>query len=1202
VIPDQSVLTDPGAEFPIYIDPEFEDNGASFENVYSQATGITCGTGSEMCTGKQTWEYDGAYGYWRTAMKFSGLSAVSGRDIQQASVWITQTHTGGANANQTVRLYAMDWWDFSGSTSWNTYNNQLVSLVATDSVHTSNSGAGEANQTIAWADSRTATRIQSIADSGGSTAVFGVVSGSGQSQEDNMNYWRKLDPSTAKLKVWHAPLKPKSLVTNGSNCSTSAPGPVINTLTPTLKATAPADLESTNTLKFYVYERNEVPDDHLQKIEVAGVAANQAVTVTVPSGALERGKTYRWNARIQDSDGDSTRTSDFTAYCYFTVNALPNTPTALSTGSLGCGTQASPAVVTTLVPVLYATPSDPDKTKVKARFQAYTEAGTLVRDWKVDSDSGVIASTTVTAPSEGLYKWRAATEDAFATSAWSAYCWARVDLTAPEPPDVVQVTEHPLPGGNVEFVFFGGSDVKSFTYSFDSGTEKTVSAMTGQAGVSISIPSGGSINHTISVRAWDVPVGSVGNDSSPTSHTFIAIATPPAEAIGAWRLDGDLLDDAGEHDLTAVSASTYGADAEARADSAGVFNSTASSCLSSDLSAETPFVNTADSMTLAGWAYAETAPAAEAAVMSISGATKSNLKLVLTATGQWGVAAATADSSTATWASVLADASVTQYGQWTHLAVVYDLPAQRIRLYVNGSLEASMAISYEAWTATGRFSIGCGMAGSGTTYSPFTGSADDAALFQQPLTGEQIANLMNDEGIPAALQAWYPLRGDGLDYSGAGNDLTALPETPVWTSDQYGRANSALQMDGTACPTAESVPVRTDAAFSASAWVYLDSEQSVLHPRIFSFNGAQAFAAMAKYNVESARWEMTITDSDSTTRASNGASSDTVVADETWTHVAMTVDPDEDLLQLYINGELVASRTPGTVTSTWRAGEFVIGCDGRTDGTRSVSLEGAISDVRVWRGVLDVNEVQADHTERLAAWSLDDTVLGADEWATETSTNGLTFSEAPVWHANRYNRCGKAYGIDLPDKQHAFTDDSVLRTDDSFSVSAWAKIDDRDGDHVVVSQVTDQQSNFYLTYLASSDTWQFALRGSNGTTTQWNVANSLETPALGRWYHLAGVYDLGENKIRLYVDGVLQQEVDGPVNPWHGEGPLLIGANGNVDGSRLAYMNGSIDQVQAWSGALDPLEIAATSADRPPVELSPIDCSVEDGGGDDIED
>lgn len=1206
VIPDQSVLTDPEAEYPVYIDPEFEDNGASFENVYSQKTGITCGSGSEMCTGKQTWEYDGAYGYWRTAMKFSGLAAVSGRDIQQASVWITQTHTGGANAAQTVRLYAMDWWDFSASTSWNTYNNQLVSLVATDSVPTSNTGAGESNQTIAWADSRTATRIQAIADSGSNTAVFGVVSGSGQSQEDNMNYWRKLDPSTAKLKVWHAPLKPKNLYTiDGSAltddaCSTSAPGPTINTLTPSLKATAPADLETTNTLKFYVYNRNGVPDDHLRKIEVPGVAANQAVTVTVPSGVLERGKTYRWNSRIEDSDGDSTRTSDFTGYCYFTVNSLPSTPIGLSTDGLGCGTQTAPTVFTSLSPKLAATPSDPDGGYVTARFQVYSEATAWLKDWEFSSQSGVIASTVVTAPAEGLYKWRAATEDAFATSAWSGYCWVRIDTTAPEPPDVVQVTANPLPGQSAEFEFIGGTDVRSFSYSFDSGTVKTVSAMTGRAGVSISIPSTGSINHTLRVWAWDVPVGSSGNDSSPTTYKFIAIATPPAEALGTWRFDGDLLDDAGTGDLAAVSTATYGADQEGRSESAAVFDGTDASCVRSG----GPVVNTLESTTFAAWVRVDAAAAAGHTLMNVTGSIRSNLKLSATADGRWVFSTASADAVEHVWTKSQTATGAVQYGAWTHVAGVYDAPSEHLRLYVNGDLSASARITNEPWAAGGVFSVGCGAMQDGSSFGWSTGSIDEAAVFQQALTGEQIQNLMTGEGLAPGLQAWYPLRGDGLDESGRGGDLAAMPVTPDWTVDQHGRPDSALEFDGSVCPTSNTVPVRTDSAFSVSAWVRLDDDHANLHPRIFSFNGTSAFSVMTKYNSTSQKWNVSVTnqDVDSPTWGT-GAVSDDIVPENIWTHIAVAIDPDNNLIELFVNGEPAGSGTIATAWAPWRASEFVIGCDGRTDGTRMNQWDGAISDVRVWRGVLDANEIGADSTEQVAAWSLDDTVGGADEWATSTSSNALAFAAGnPVWHANRYNRCGKAYGIDLPIEQHAFTDDAVLRTDESFTVSAWAKIDDQDGNHVVVSQATDQKSSFYLAYLADSDTWQFALKGYNGTNAKWSLVNSLETPVTGRWYHLAGVYDLGENKIRLYVDGVLQGEVDAPANPWHGDGPLLIGANGSTDGTRWAYMNGSIDQVQAWSGALDPLEIAATSADRPQVELSPIDCSVEDGGDDDIED
>ncbi|MCC3763009.1 LamG domain-containing protein [Glycomyces sp. TRM65418] len=1179
VTPDPEFLADDGVEYPIYIDPKFRDeNGASFENAFSQRTGITCGSGSEMCVGAQLWEPDNAMGYWRSAMKFTGLNSIANRDVQKANVLVTQTHTGGAGATQSVRLYAMNWWDFTEDTSMTTFNNQAAGLVATESVRTSNTGAGESDQTIEWADDRSATWVQKLVDAGNNTAVFGVLSGANLDQEKNLNYWRKLNPSTAKLVVWHAPLKPTQLFTNGSSCSTSAPGPTINTLTPTLKATAPASLRSTNELNFYVYERNGVPDNHLRKVEVANVSAGASVTVSVPSGVLERGQTYRWRTRAWDTDGEDGRWGEAAGYCYFTVNSLPTTPTGLSTEGLGCGSQSAPVTVSTSTPKLHSIPSDPDGGNVTARYQFYTQAGALLKEWKVAAKSGVTASTPVASglvSADGVYKWRVVTDDAFASSAWSGYCWVKVDTTAPEPPDVVQLTTDPVPGGSVEFEFVGGSDVKSFEYSFNNGTKKTVSASTGETKIGMTLPSTGSIDHTLQVWARDFTIGGTGNVSSPTTYLFTAIEAQPAAAASAWRFDGDLLDDAGDNALSNSSTAVFAADAVGRSDAAARFDGSSGSCLTADRT----IIDTTASFTAAAWVNPDAEATTGRLVFSISGEVRSNLQVLVSPTGEWRAAIASSDGTEYSWVVARTAASSVEYGTWTHVAAVYDAAAERIRLYIDGDLQGSTAVPFEQWQATGLLSVGCGALKDGTTYGSMTGSIDDAVVFQQALTGDQIAELMDGQHIPSVLQAWYPLRGDGADASGRGTDLTAMPEVPSWVQDQHGRSTSALEFDGATCPTAGTVPVRTDDSFSVSAWVRLDSDHATNHPPVFAFHGESGVAAFVKYNGTQDRWEFVRQAADSSSASFAGAVSAATPVKDSWTQLTAAYDAETALFELYVDGELSGTRT--LPDALWRSVGLSIGCYGTASST-SV-WEGAISDVRVWRGALDADQVAAVHIERLSAWPLSRDSGGSDEW----SDADLTFTGDTSWEVDRWNYCWAAYGLDLTGTGYASTESSVIRSDESFTVAAWAKIDDNNSHHVVISQTTHQSASFYLTYFADVDTWQFALKNMGADGASWVTVESDEAVEVGRWYHLSATYDLGSNEMRLYVDGELRNQVSGPEHPWHAEGQLLLGAAGDTAGGRWSHMAGSIDQVQTWSGALDPLSIAAIAANRPKFELDP---------------
>jgi hypothetical protein len=190
--------------------------------------------------------------------------------------------------------------------------------------------------------------------------------------------------------------------------------------------------------------------------------------------------------------------------------------------------------------------------------------------------------------------------------------------------------------------------------------------------------------------------------------------------------------------------------------------------------------------------------------------------------------------------------------------------------------------------------------------------------------------------------------------------------------------------------------------------------------------------------------------------------------------------------------------------------------------------------------------------------------------------------------------------IHLNGTNSAQTTGPIVRTDQSFTVAAWAKIDDKDDYHTVVAQAAPDRANFGLNYNPSLERWVFTMRSENipsGYT--WHNANSLSAPQIGQWYHLVGVFDRTAGRVRLYVDGVLQRSVSGPAAPWHADGEFLIGAGGTTTGDRYYPMIGAISDVKTWRGALTADEVAQVHGGNPAVEwLS--QWSLDGSGLDDI--
>jgi Concanavalin A-like lectin/glucanases superfamily len=171
------------------------------------------------------------------------------------------------------------------------------------------------------------------------------------------------------------------------------------------------------------------------------------------------------------------------------------------------------------------------------------------------------------------------------------------------------------------------------------------------------------------------------------------------------------------------------------------------------------------------------------------------------------------------------------------------------------------------------------------------------------------------------------------------------------------------------------------------------------------------------------------------------------------------------------------------------------------------------------------------------------------------------------------------------------TSGPMVDTADSYTVSAWVKLDSLPGQNeTVVGQDGGTDSGFYLGYNSScGGCWAFQLPATDAASPALdNAFGSAAQP--GVWTNLIGVYNAATTTASLYVNGILSATTS--VTGWSATGPLTVG-RAFYNGAKTNYLNGSVADVQAWTSALTAAQISALELPVAPVTSA----TVQDWGG-----
>ncbi|MFI5843832.1 LamG-like jellyroll fold domain-containing protein [Catenuloplanes sp. NPDC051500] len=116
----------------------------------------------------------------------------------------------------------------------------------------------------------------------------------------------------------------------------------------------------------------------------------------------------------------------------------------------------------------------------------------------------------------------------------------------------------------------------------------------------------------------------------------------------------------------------------------------------------------------------------------------------------------------------------------------------------------------------------------------------------------------------------------------------------------------------------------------------------------------------------------------------------------------------------------------------------------------------------------------------------------------------------------------------------------MIDTSQGFSVAAWVRLTDATRDAVAVSLDGSGEPGFTLGYRAAEKKWAFAVPVTDvDSLGEWKVT-AADAPEIGRWTHLAAVFDSVKHTLTIYVNGKASTPA-ARRSEWRARGPVQIG-------------------------------------------------------------
>lgn len=712
-----------------------------------------------------------------------------------------------------------------------------------------------------------------------------------------------------------------------------------------------------------------------------------------------------------------------------TYVSYPGKPTTVGVqqGNAGqaCNTSALPLATSDTTPKMIATVQSADgaNSQLRAAFEVWKADGSSrawsaaspSEAWVADNAKRDASPTSALAP-QSDYRMRVKTQAYFKSdrgstgvldSAWSSWCYFRVDTDQPPPPIVTsadglyQPSETNPASGAVgtagRFTFTPAdtnantagiqSDVVTYKWRLNSGAVSSPINVAKGASTTVSITPNQASESTIQVWGFDAAMHS----SETGFYSFLVNGAE--KPTGIWHLDNSGVDSttATQHPLTLSSASSgsgyslleRGGTRSLRIDGSASFAQTSTAVL-----------DTSKSFSASVWVRLQDTTR-NYTVLTQAGTNASGFQLSYSsANNAWVFSRHGSDISSATVTRSIATKPPV-LNAWTHLTGVYDAADHTIQLYVNGRAQGEPVTFTTPWTASGALQVGR-LRYDGTWGEYFNGRIDEVKVWARTLAdtevvqdarlededisdgtaGDPIATLLGDWDATDTTRAQGTTISDRSEYirpmTLSGTTLGIDPDTAD-NADLGLPTRQVMSLNGTSSYATTDGPLVDDTgSFTATAWVRLDGSKLSDTTKAYSLQVfGQPGATQSSWGLwyeqpaggSTGRWNFGRPNKDgagATWITQNSA----VAQKNTWVRLTVVYDAqyasDDDTdstkrgaILLYVDSGRVASEDGSAYIAPWQgAGKFEVG-RGRIDGATSRYFPGHIANVRVWAGAMD---------------------------------------------------------------------------------------------------------------------------------------------------------------------------------------------------------------------------------------------------------